>query len=226
MLTFESLVNSRLDVMALPMTFATFENVFYSQAYTSYDGFKLSRALGIHIQGNLLGRVESGIWPKFKFFEAYEPQVWLFLLVAFVVMSLLLVNHTGSVKTAVWMNTILLFGQSTFITRVDRKLFILFFFWMTSTLILSSGLRGLILNFFLQPMPKVVIDSWTDLFHRKEVSIIGLPLSHMTHFIDAHFDSEEMARDFADRYFIKYPESVNRESSPMSHPTDSQPLHS
>ena len=206
----ESIAFNKLDILAFPMTFAVFENIFYSQSISWTEDFKLTRFLGFHKQGHLLSRIEPGKWPRFKFFDAYELNVWMMILVSFVAVSLLLMTHTRSIMESIWINMTLILGKGHFRGHINIRLFILFFFWLLSTLILISGLNGLFLRFFVKPIPTVVIDSWTDLFNRKELSIIGLPISYMTNYIDTYIDTEEMARDFHSRYEIFYPDKVNR----------------
>ena len=60
---------------------------------------------------------------------------------------------------------------------------------------------GVLLAFFMEPIPEIVIDSWEDLFKRKEVKITGFHLSFFQRYIEDFPDEEEMARDFSDRFY-------------------------
>ena len=71
--------------------------------------------------------------------------------------------------------------------------------WLLSCTVFLSAFSGVLRGFFIQRTPCKCIDSWEQLYERKDLKIITQDMMYFARFVDKYKHVDEMARDFEQR---------------------------
>jgi hypothetical protein len=71
--------------------------------------------------------------------------------------------------------------------------------WLLACTVLLAGYGGVIREFFIRTIPDDVIETWDQLYKRKDLQIITFEGSVIYNFAQTEADTDEMARDFQSR---------------------------
>ena len=64
-----------------------------------------------------------------------------------------------------------------------------------------SAFGGVLLPYFMKPVPNVVIDSWADLYHRPGIKVLALEMSFINSYITEFKDKgDPMALVFSEKF--------------------------
>ena len=168
--------------------------------------YKYSRALGFDSEGHMLSAKLPGVWPMFKFLNSFEPMVWFSLFTALIMLSIIKSIENKSKISEVldnfWIFFCFLFGNKFF--EIEKSILknVSNILWMFCTVVILSAFSGVLLAFFMKPLPKEVINSWDDLYLRKDVKITAFQLSFIYDYVENFYDKEDMAKDFAGRLVL------------------------
>ena len=188
-------------------------NVDYESDEVMDQKFKMSRSLGIISEGNILCWKKSGQWSAFRLFYTFEPFVWYSLLITLLVLTSVKAIHEkkslSQFSNNFWLFFATSFGHQMFEKQKSIHKNVLYVLWLFCATIMLSAFSGVMLRSFLEPLPDIVIDSWAELFERKDVKITGIQMSFIVNYIEEFDDQEQMAKDFADRFV--YLESVGKD---------------
>ena len=169
----------------LPMTNTFFEGLrdVILDTYDRSYNIKFSRALGIVSEGNILCWKLPGQWSRFKFLTSFEPIIWYSLITTLFVFGLIVTLKEkislSQLSDNCWKFFSSIFGHKNMDLEKSFVKIVLSILWLFCMTIMLSGFSGVLLRFFMEPLPSVVIDSWDDLYERKEVKILTFELSFM-----------------------------------------------
>ena len=202
----------QMNLILLPMS-----RSFFDQYKTSMSKFydndtsnigsqvKHSRTVGFYSEGNIMCWKKTGQWPGFKFLLSFEPLVWYSLIAALLLLTVIKTITGMKGLSQLGANFWSFFSLSFGVTNSQNKHTIystfLTILWLFSITVILSAFSGVLLRFFMEPIPVIVIDSWEDLFQTKELKITGFHLSFIQIYIDQFQDQEEIAKDFGQRFY-------------------------
>ena len=147
---------------------------------------------------------------QFTIFNFFDDLTWKLILATMVLISILLTLPRIRVRPlfANCWNISTLFISNTMPKELDTKALskqILVFSWLGLVLSFQTLFSSFLLDNMIQPLPYLVIDSWDDLYHRPEVTILVAESNAMVQF--ARHDPSPMAKSFDSRLEILVPET-------------------
>jgi len=139
---------------------------------------------------------------SFEFIYGLEAPVWIALFVTILIIPLSFCviekSFSGYFKN-MWNYSYLILSETIpKMPKCSMKRFVLTF-WLLGCTVLLSGYSGVLRSLFLRPNPDDVIDSWKDLYDRKDMKILAMEGMALYHFAETQKDKNEMAREFASR---------------------------
>jgi hypothetical protein len=171
-------------------------------SFIGEDIFKYSKPLGIISEGHILSAVKPGIWPKLKFFLSFETNVCISLIASLILILLfkaLVVKSLTEFFPNLWELIASMLGRENLKLRKTFKEYTVYSIWLISWTILLSAFSGVMYRSFIEPLPKITIDSWEDLYERNDVRIITPTLSFLANYAKSFREIDPMARDFESR---------------------------
>ena len=202
-----------LNLILLPTSSSYFERareIEFAEVYESDSvgngSFKMSRALGFQSEGHICSWKMPGEWSSYKFVYSFEPIVWYSVIATLIAFAIIktMEDRKGfrQLSEELWGIFSNPFGNKEF--KIENSVIknmtnILWLFCMT---VLMSAFSGVLLRFFMEGIPYVVIDNWDELYNRKDIKIIALQFSFIKFYIDSFKDSDPKAQDFENRYFF------------------------
>ena len=182
--------------------------------------YRLTRALGFMSDGNILSKKMVKKWPKFRFLNTFYHSVWFIMVITMLFLSCVTTltrtswssirsnRLTKSISTFITImieNLCQLFGTAFGHSSLSRSTSLLTnvsnISWLMLSIIMLSAFSSVMLPFFMKPMPKEVVNSWEDLYNRKDLKIGLFRWSSMYQYIDYYKDIDEMAREFSTRVY-------------------------
>jgi len=164
---------------------------------------KSSRAIGLHFEGHILSAVRAGDHHPFEFISGFESPVWIALIITIVLFPLLFALRDRSWSEYLnYFQYLIRLVPSETIRESPKDSFkrILLSFWLLSCTIFLSSYAGVLRGFFVRSLPNELIDSWEQLFDRKELRIATkMEISFISHFAQTHINDSQMAQDFSSR---------------------------
>jgi hypothetical protein len=161
-----------------------------------------SRAMGMQSDGVIASITRPGERHSFEFILGFEFPVWITLLITMLLIPLSFANieksFSGYFKN-LWNYSYLILSEPIpKLPKTSMKRFILTF-WLLACTVLLSGYSGVLRNLFMRPNLDDVIESWEDLYDRKDMKILSIEGSAVYNFVRMKEDRGEMARDFTSR---------------------------
>ncbi len=138
---------------------------------------KTTRNLGIFSIGHILSAVRPGKRYIFDYFLSFDLKVWINMILTLIVISILMSLTQRSFKTILsnfwYFSSIILselFPKRMITKNLTQRIIICF--WLIFCTIFLSAFSGVLYGFFVKNIPNDVIDSWDELYSRKEFGII------------------------------------------------------
>jgi len=158
--------------------------------------------VGFFELGNIACKIKPGIRPLFSYLSIFQIEVWFSILVSLIFISIIISvfkNSWISFFKILWRNSIIMVSESSpqFFKIKSSWEKIIIGVWLFSAMGLSIGFCTYLLDYMIEAIPEVIIDSWNDLYHRKDIKIIVFDDSSMAKF--AMDDISDMARSFKSR---------------------------
>ena len=185
--------------------------------------YRPSRALGFTSDGNILCKKMVKPWPMFRFLTTFYHNTWLMMVITILFLSSVTTlsrtnwstirsnRLTKSILTfiimiiqSLWKLLGTAFGHSSFSRSTSLLANVSNTSWLMLSTIMLSAFSSVLLPFFMKPMPKEVVNSWEDLYNRKDLKIAVFRWTSLYQYIEYYQDTEEMAREFSTRFYDLY----------------------
>jgi hypothetical protein len=189
---------------ALESDINTIKKLFFKDGDVHY---KLSKSFGALQQGYIISIKFKEILQAFKFVESFDMFIWIAFILSICLISLFVTIQQNSIKNYFlyfWQYSALLLSEpiTTFVYKRDlhfRSNKIILSFWLLSCTVLLSAFAGVIRVFFIKSIPNNNIDSWEQLYDRKEMRIITLDISFFNNYIQEFKNLDIVAQEFYNR---------------------------
>ena len=181
--------------------------------------YRPSRALGFTSDGNILCKKRIKEWPMFRFLTTFYHNTWLMMVITILFVSSVTTltrtswsairsnRLTKSILTfimmiieSLWKLLGTAFGHSSFSRSTSLLSNVSNTSWLMLSTVMLSAFSSVLLPFFMKPIPKEVVNSWEDLYHRKDLKTAVFRWSSLYQYIEYYKDTEEMAREFSTRF--------------------------
>ncbi len=161
---------------------------------------KTTRNLGIFSEGHVLSAVRPGKRYLFEYFLSFDLKVWINIISALIIFSLIMSLTQRSFKTIFlnfWLFSSILLSETFPKIRLTKNLTqrIIICFWLLFSTVMLSAFSGVLYGFFVKNIPNDVIDSWNELYSRKEFRITISDLSSHSEFSE----EDNILHDFKTR---------------------------
>jgi hypothetical protein len=166
---------------------------------------KITRTFGIISEGHILSALKPGKKIIFEYFQTFDAYLWILILTTLLLVSLIMASIRKSSKGFLSnFFQLLSFLLSDVIPKrvLPKELSgkIIFNFWFITSTLLLINFSAYIHGFFVKNIPNDAIDSWDDLYLKKEFRILTTEFSFLNSFIESNDNSDDdMARDFKSR---------------------------
>lgn len=164
-----------------------------------------SDPVGIITDGNILSELRHESLPLFSFFLAFQPSLWvaLFLSLLSLIFVYSFLNEISfkSFFSHLFNFTSVLLSESLpkSYMHTNSRNRIIVSIWTVACFILMSALGGVICNFFIRGAQTIFIDSWHDLYLRKNYRIGVIVPSLTYNYIVNHTNDDYIAKDLSMR---------------------------
>ncbi len=162
----------------------------------------LSRPINFITEGHIISAIRPGERNIFEFIFGFETPVWITLFLSMLLLPLTIAFIDKSFSgffTNLWNYSYLILSES--IPRMHKSWAKRTFLtvWLLISTVLLAGYSGVLREFFIKSIPNVVIDSWEELYERKELRIATLEVSFIRNFAEKNANNDEMAQNFLSR---------------------------
>jgi len=150
-------------------------------------------------------------YPTFTYILSFEISVWLTIVLTLLLLGVVLSISKKSFQhfiLHVWQYSAVLlsepFPNSAY--KKSLKYFktrILLAVWLLACTVFLSAFSGVLRGFFIQKMPCKCIDTWDQLYERKDLKIITVDMMYFARYVDNYKHVDDMARDFYKRTEIR-----------------------
>jgi hypothetical protein len=187
------------DIILYPITQSNME-LLKETVNHSFTVF--SRPINVITEGHIISAIRPGERNIFEFVFGFETPVWitLFLSMLLLPLTIALIDKSFSgFFTNLWNYSYLILSES--IPRMPKSWAKRTFLsiWLLISIVLLAGYSGVLRDFFIKSIPNDAIDSWEDLYERKELRIATLEVSFIKNFAKKNANNDEMARNFLSR---------------------------
>ena len=203
---FDSVLEGHVpDILLIPFDTNNFEH--YKNLLAMVFDVSHSVTIDYMDSGSVLYRVQSGSQPMLSYFQCFSPSLWTLILMLGIMVSIILTSTSKSwsnVFDITWSVLVLMFAKyiqnSIDLKQPLNKLVMTT--WLILVMTLSIIFSNFLLDYLIQPIPDLRIDSWTDLYHRNELKILTIPSNSFVTF--AETSDTDMAKNFKSRYELIY----------------------
>jgi len=161
-----------------------------------------SRAMGVRTEQQVSSISRSRQRHPFEFVLGFRAPVWIALLITMLIIPLsfcMIEKSFSGYFRNMWNYSYLILSENMpKMPKCSMKRFVLTF-WLLACTVLLSGYSGVLRDLFIRANPDDVIDSWKDLYDRKDIKIFAIEGPEIYRFVEIEKDTNEMARDFASR---------------------------
>jgi hypothetical protein len=166
---------------------------------------KLSTTVGIQVSGHILSKRYPGEHYLFEFLLGFEIPVWISLALVMILNPLTLAlidkSFSGFFKN-LWDYSYLILSEQ--IPKMPKSSLKRSFvsLWLLTCTILLAGFQGVLREFFIKAVPNNDIDSWEELYRRKELRISSPQVSFIRSYAELNAGNDKMAKSFLERIDI------------------------
>ena len=147
-----------------------------------------SKVMDYFDTGSIAYHTLPGVQPMLTYFQCFSTDIWTLIAINGLFVSLFLTinqNNYRNLLNNIWNIFILMFSKSiqkslNFNQKFNKLVITL---WLIVVLVLSIHFCNFLLDYLIQTIPDLKIDSWDDLYHRKNITILLSPASSVLSFV-------------------------------------------